>query len=98
MKAVNIIHELTINDYGTQSGVITVERGDNPWNAFCTDFGSNLETIFSPKSTAEIVKDGKRNFLYIYDERFPERDNELFAILRDYNDDSYDLIYLYEIE
>lgn len=98
MKAVNIIHELTINDYSTQDGVITVERGDNPWNAFCNNFGPNIETLYAPDSTAEIVKQGMREFLYIYNDRFPNRDEELFAILKDNNDGNNDIVYLYEIE
>lgn len=98
MKAANIIHELTINDYVSQDGVITVERGDNPWNAFCNNFGPNIETIYAPNSTAEIVKQNEREFLYIYNDKFPDRDEDLFAIIKDYNDGETDIVYLYEIE
>ncbi len=94
MKARNIIHELTINQY-EQCGVITVERGDNPFNAFCTAFGSGIETVYSHDSTAKIVQKGTEDFLYIYNSKFPERDSDLFAILKD---DNNEIIYIYKIE
>lgn len=94
MKAADIIHELTVNDYDSQVGVITVEKGDAPLNKFFTFFCDGVERIYCPLPTMQTVQDGERNFFYITEAKLYGCDEEIFAILREEND----IIYLYEIE
>lgn len=95
MKAVTIIEELTKSSYNESDGVIHVNENTTIWRAFKDAFGDEIDLVFEPYSvTSTGFKDG-RNFLYIYTDRFPYRDNEIFAIIKDASEC---LIYLYEIE
>lgn len=95
MKAVNIIEELTKSSYNESDGVIHVDNNETILRAFEDVFGIAIDTVYAPYSMLNTGGEKGRNFLYIYTDRFPNRDADIFAIFIDENDQ---LIYLYEIE
>lgn len=94
MKAVNIIEELTKFPYNESDGIIRVDNDVVILNAFRQTFGNNLSTVYAPHTLLNTGGKEGRNFLYIYTDRFPYSDEDIFAILQ--ADDN--LIYIYEIE
>lgn len=94
MKAINIIHEMTVFNYADISGIITVPAGGDPWHVFNDAFGMGWATIYASSRIVSTVK-REKNFFYVEDERFPCRDKELFAILTN-GDNKF--LYIYEID
>lgn len=94
MKALDIIEQLTRDDYAENSGVITIEKGERFSEVFMRYFGEDYEDLYEPHTLAfDNTKD--HHFLYIYDNRFDGKDSEIYAI---FNCHDSSIVTLYEIE
>lgn len=99
MKAVNIIEELTKSPYDECDGVIHVDKDEIVLRAFEERFecqsDSGINIVWASKSIVNTGGEKGRDFLYIYSCKFPDRDSDIFAILKDGEGEH---IYIYEIE
>lgn len=102
MKTVNIIEELTKFSYDAYDGVIHVDKDEIILKAFEEKIGhqpdnddNGIDIVYAPKPMTNTGGERGRDFLYIYAFRFPGRDADIFAILKDGDGE---LVYIYEIE
>lgn len=94
MNALEIIEQLTRKEYAENSGTITIEKGESFSDAFKHYFGADCEDIYMPFTLAyDNTKD--HHFLYIYNDRFEDNDDEIYAIFSCHDSS---IVTLYEID